>query len=298
MQLSTITIFICPSVILLLASLIIYLLYLKKKTKQLEHKIKHLKNDPKETNVLDIIGHELRTPLSVIKINSDLLESSGSTNSTKYVKRIQKALDTETKLLNKLLTSSKIEGKKIDLNLQKVDINEKIEDVVEIQKPKIKKKKLELEFNLSTQKVFVYADPIRVIEILNNLLENAIKYTNKGSIEIETKVEGNKVYTSIKDTGRGIKKKDLQRLGEKFFRVEQYSFSEFNDDFDVVNPGGVGLGLYVTFNLIKKMGGEIDVDSKVGEGSTFTFTLPKYKGQRSKKTESSKNIFKRLGFKN
>jgi signal transduction histidine kinase len=298
MQLSTITIFVCPIAILFLASLIVYLLHLKKTTKQLEHELQDLKNNPKETNILDIIGHELRTPLSVIKINTDLLENSGNTNRTKYVKRIQKAIDTETKLLNKLLTSSKIEGKKIDLNLQKVDIHKKIQDVVEIQKSKIEKKKLELELNLSTQKVFVYADPIRVIEILNNLLENAIKYTDKGSIEIETKVEGNKVYTSIKDTGRGIKKKDLQRLGEKFFRVEQYSFSEFNDDFDVVNPGGVGLGLYVTFNLIKKMGGEIDVDSKVGEGSTFTFTLPKYKGQRSKKTESSKNIFKRLGFKN
>jgi signal transduction histidine kinase len=298
MQLSSVTIFVYPAVILLVASLIIYLLYLKKKIKQLEHELKDLENNPKETTILDIIGHELRTPLSVIKINSDLLEKSKNTNSTKYIKRIQKALDTETKLLNKLLTSSKIEGGKVDVNLQKVDLHEKIQDVVEIQKPKIEKKGLELKLNLNARKLFVYADSTGVIEILNNLLENAIKYTDNGSIEIETKVKGNKVYTSIKDTGRGIKKKDLQRLGEKFFRVERYSLSEFNDDFDVVNPGGIGLGLYITFNLVKKMGGEINVESKVGEGSIFTFTLPNYRGQKSKTTEDNRDMFKKLGFKN
>jgi signal transduction histidine kinase len=295
MQLSTITIFICPTVILLLASLIIYLLYLKKKTKQLKHEIKDLTNNPKETNILDIIGHELRTPLSVIKINSDLLEKSKNRNSTKYIKRIQKALDTEIKLLNKLLTSSKIEGKKIDLNLQKVDINKKIEDVVDTQKPKIEEKGLDL--NLNTQEAFIYADPIRVIEILNNLLENAIKYTNQGSIQIETKVDNNRVYTSIRDTGRGIKKEDLKRLGEKFFRVEQYSLSEFNDDFDVIHPGGIGLGLFITFNLIKEMRGDIDIKSTPKEGSTFTFWLPRYTDQTEDTTKQNPNMFTRLGLK-
>jgi signal transduction histidine kinase len=297
MQLSTITIFICPTVILLLASLIVYLLYLKKKTKRLEDEIEDLKNDPKETNILDIIGHELRTPLSVIKINSDLLKKSKNTNSTKYINRIQKALDTEIKLLNKLLTSSKIEGKKIDLNLEKVDINKKIGDVVETQKPRIEEKELNLKLKLNARKAFIYADPIRVIEILNNLLENAVKYTDKGSIQIETKVDHDRIYTSIRDTGRGIKKADLKRLGEKFFRVEQYSLSEFNDDFDVINPGGIGLGLFISFNLIKEMGGDIDIKSTPKEGSTFAFWLPRYTDQTEDTSKPNPNMFTRLGLK-
>jgi signal transduction histidine kinase len=277
MQLSAITTYIYPATIFLLAGLIIYTIYLQRKNKKLENEIKHLKDRSKETNILDILGHELRTPLSVIKINSELLEKSRSKDRNKYITRIQRALDTEIKLLNKLLTSSKIEGKKIDLNLQKVDINEKIRDVVEIQKPKIDKKKLNMKLNLDTQELFAYADPIRVIEILNNFLENAVKYTDKGSIEIETKKDENKIYISIKDTGRGIKKKDIKRLGEKFFRTEQYTSSEFNDDFDIVNPGGIGLGLYISFNLIKEMGGDINIKSKLKEGSTFTFWLPRYR---------------------
>jgi signal transduction histidine kinase len=277
MQLSAITTYIYPATIFLLAGLIIYTIYLQRKNKKLENEIKHLKDRSKETNILDILGHELRTPLSVIKINSELLEKSKSKDRNKYITRIQRALDTEIKLLNKLLTSSKIEGKKIDLNLQKVDINEKIRDVVEIQKPKIDKKKLNMKLNLDTQELFAYADHIRVIEILNNLLENAVKYTDKGSIEIETKKDENKIYISIKDTGRGIKKKDIKRLGEKFFRTEQYTSSEFNDDFDIVNPGGIGLGLYISFNLIKEMGGDINIKSKLKEGSTFTFWLPRYR---------------------
>jgi signal transduction histidine kinase len=277
MQLSAITTYIYPATIFLLAGLIIYTIYLQRKNKKLENEIKHLKDRSKETNILDILGHELRTPLSVIKINSELLEKSRSKDRNKYITRIQRALDTEIKLLNKLLTSSKIEGKKIDLNLQKVDINEKIRDVVEIQKPKIDKKKLNMKLNLDTQELFAYADHIRVIEILNNLLENAVKYTDKGSIEIETKKDENKIYISIKDTGRGIKKKDIKRLGEKFFRTEQYTSSEFNDDFDIVNPGGIGLGLYISFNLIKEMGGDINIKSKLKEGSTFTFWLPRYR---------------------
>jgi len=277
MQLSAITTYIYPATIFLLAGLIIYTIYLQRKNKKLENEIKHLKDRSKETNILDILGHELRTPLSVIKINSELLEKSKSKDRNEYITRIQRALDTEIKLLNKLLTSSKIEGKKIDLNLQKVDINEKIRDVVEIQKPRIEKKELNLKLSLNSQELFVYADPIRMIEILNNFLENAVKYTDKGSIEIETKKDENKIYISIKDTGRGIKKKDIKRLGEKFFRTEQYTSSEFNDDFDIVNPGGIGLGLYISFNLIKEMGGDINIKSKPREGSTFTFWLPRYR---------------------
>jgi signal transduction histidine kinase len=88
---------------------------------------------------------------------------------------------------------------------------------------------------------------------------------------------------------------DVSKLGQKFFRTGNYIQSKESDEFDIVRPGGTGLGLYVTFSLIKKMGGEIQVDSKLGEGSTFTFTLPKYRGQQVEKKCDSQDMFERIG---
>jgi two-component system phosphate regulon sensor histidine kinase PhoR len=99
------------------------------------------------------------------------------------------------------------------------------------------------------------------------------------------------------DSGKGISEEELSRIGQKFYRIENY-ISEEEGRPDLVRPGGTGLGLYVTFGLVDKMGGKMDVKSEIGKGTKFTFMLPRYKKQDEGVTKVvSKDMFQRLGLK-
>jgi len=130
--------------------------------------------------------------------------------------------------------------------------------------------------------VWGYADRTRIQEVMDNLLSNAIKYTLRGEVNIDIKTEKNNVYIAVQDTGMGIHKEDIPNLGKKFFRARQYIKSDKGQTGGVVRPGGTGLGLYVSFNLVELMGGKIKIDSELGKGSTFTFNVPLFKGQADK----------------
>jgi signal transduction histidine kinase len=273
-------------------------------TQELRQKVKQLEAARrKEADMIDIMGHELRTPMSVVKLNTDLLSNFSENimkrreDFTKYVKRIKDAVDTEIKLINTLLSSAKLEGDKIELNPEKVDIVEQIKMAIHAQESRAKRKGLEIKTNFSPGAHNVYADHARTIEILNNLIDNAVKYTEQGSVTVTTKEEGEFVRISVIDTGHGLSEEDIAKLGTKFFRTSTYIESEDNDDIDIVRPGGTGLGLYVTFNLIRKMGGEIHVESEKDKGSIFTFTLPKYTNQKSTGSKESNDMFERMGLK-
>jgi signal transduction histidine kinase len=271
-------------------------------TKELQQKIKELEEARrKEADMIDIMGHELRTPMSVVKLNTDLLHNfthnveRRQKDYKKYVKRIKDAVETEIKLINTLLSSAKLEGDKIELNPEKVDLTEQIKMVLHAQEGRAKKKGIKLITKFNTEKSYIFADHARVVEVLSNLIDNAVKYTPKGSVTVTTEDDGIYTKISIIDTGLGMTEEDMKYLGKKFFRTGNYTQSELSDDIDIVRPGGTGLGLYVTFNLIRKMGGEIHVESEVGKGSNFTFTLPKYNGQESTPISDSKDMFRRLG---
>jgi len=273
-------------------------------TKELRKKVKQLEDArSKEADMIDIMGHELRTPMSVVKLNTDLLQNftenvmKRKEDFIKYVRRIKDAVETEITLINTLLSSAKLEGDKIGLNPVKVNIIEQIKMALHAQETKAKRKGLELKTNFSPTAQNVYADHARTIEILNNLIDNAVKYTEKGSVTVTTQEEGKYIKISVVDTGRGMTKDDVSRLGSKFFRTSNYIKSDQSDDFDIVRPGGSGLGLYVTFNLVKRMGGEIHVESELNKGTSFIFTLPKYTGQKAKNGSDSKDMFERLGLK-
>jgi signal transduction histidine kinase len=271
-------------------------------TQELQQKVKELQEARrKEADMIDIMGHELRTPMSVVKLNTDLLHNfthnveKRKEDYKKYVKRIKDAVETEIKLINTLLSSAKLEGDKIELNPEKVDIREQIKMVLHAQEDRANKKGIKLITEFNTHQPYVFADHSRIVEVLSNLIDNAVKYTQEGSVTIKTEDQDRYIKTSIIDTGPGMTDEDLKNLGKKFFRTGNYTQSELNDDIDIVRPGGTGLGLYVTFNLIRKMGGEIHVESEVGKGSSFIFTLPTYNGQESKSTDGSKDMFSRLG---
>ncbi len=275
-------------------------------TKELQIKVTELQEARrKENDMIDIMGHELRTPATIVKLNAQLLDKfTGDIKSDpvayrRYVDRIKMAVDNEIKLINTLLSSAKLEGNKIVINPEEIDIKSEIEMAIHGNERDAKDKNLPIINNTDLDTPNVYADKARVVEILNNLLSNAVKYTEKGSVTIESSYDVNFVEISVIDTGNGISKEDIPNLGKKFYRAGNYIDSSKDDPVDIVRPGGTGLGLFVTFNLIRKMGGDVQVESEIGKGSRFVFTLPRYKGQlRTDGHDSgSNNMFEKLGLK-
>ncbi len=261
-------------------------------TKELQIKIKQLEEArKKEADMIDIMGHELRTPATVVKLNAALLEKyidSNPPDYEKYIKRISKAVEAEIGLINTLLTSAKLEGNKVEIKRQKVDIIEEIEMSIHGHEEDLKEG-VTMSGDFEKGLPLGYGDKVRVAEIINNLINNAVKYTDKGQIVVTAKSNEKNIIICVADTGKGIPKEDVAKLGEKFYRIDNYLES------DIVRPGGSGLGLYITFGLAKLMGGSIHVESELGKGSKFIFVLPKYIDQELDVELDSVDRFAKLG---
>lgn len=269
-------------------------------TQDLKNKVLELEEARrKERDMVDIMGHELRTPATIVKLNADLLEKyetqvgEDRKSYEKYLSRIKNAINNEIDIINTLLSSAKLEGNRMVINNEEVELYSKVEECISSHKKDASNKGLKLFNKLPKDIPNVYADKSRVLEILHNLVSNAIKYTEKGSISIEGSYNNSNVTIKVIDTGIGISQRDLDRLGEKFYRVNNYTDDKGTD---IVRPGGTGLGLYVTFNLVKNMGGSVKVTSELGKGSEFIFSLPRYTGQKSRVIgNNSNNMFEKLG---
>ena len=254
---------------------------LKESRDNLERANKRLMElDKIKDEFIGITSHELRTPMTAIKsFLWMVLQGKGGDLTDKqkgYLNKAAKATDRMVDLINDMLNVSKIEARGIELELKKVDLGKLIRDVVRELKVKTDQKGLELALALpklkERRRVFVKADPDRLREILVNLIGNAIKFTDKGSITIKTVKKRGKAEVSVKDTGRGIAKDDIPKLFHKFSRLDT-SF------VTAAEAGGTGLGLYITKALVEAHGGKIGVESKPGKGSVFTFTIPLYKSK-------------------
>lgn len=259
---------------------------------QLEESRKH------ERDMIDIMGHELRTPISIVRnalVMADKKVKGDSTQASPEIQKwIEMAVDStrrEVALIETLLSATKTDGKGFQLMLEQINLVDVIQNSLNAFQKDAVKKGLTINYTPPTEPVYIYADKTRTQEISDNFMSNAVKYTLKGSIDIHINKDAEYGYISIKDSGIGITESDLKRLGEKFFRARQYiddqiaAHPELKEKIEVVRPGGTGLGLFVTFNLIKIMDGKLDVQSKVGEGSTFTFALPLYTNQQSQQVE-------------
>ena len=269
-------------------------------TQELQQKVLELEEARrKERDMIDIMGHELRTPATIVKLNAELLEKyieSNPENFKKYLDRIQNSIENEIRLIDTLLSSAKLEGQKIEMNKERVSVPEQIEVVLHGYEYQAEAKGLKLISDIDEDTKDVYADKVRVGEIIDNLVSNAIKYTDEGSIIVKTESTDDHVKVSVIDTGKGIPEEEIPKLGTKFHRIEHYISGE--DGFNIVRPGGTGLGLYVVYALVEMMGGKIWVDTEVGKGTTFFFTLPVYKGQREDiVSTNSKNMFDKFGLK-
>ncbi|HEX9804263.1 MAG TPA: ATP-binding protein, partial [Candidatus Dojkabacteria bacterium] len=257
---------------------------IRKRLKVALEKVEELR--AQERDMIDIMGHELRTPITIVRnsllVLEGLLQSVGKIppeTLEKYIGISVESSRREIALIETLLSATKVDGNRLQFSKEKVDMVDVVNDGLEGQLRIAEEKGLKVIYEKPSKQMYSYADRLRVQEVMDNLLNNSVKYTLKGHVEIKLYEENGMIRVDIIDTGIGISKEDIAKLGRKFFRAKQYIKATSTQE-KIVRPGGTGLGLYVVFNLVKKMGGRIYIESELGKGSTFGFSLPKYDGQQ------------------
>ncbi|MEI7579416.1 MAG: ATP-binding protein [bacterium] len=253
-----------------------------------------------ERDMLDILGHELRTPLSIARNAIDFAKKLKSENKLsdeqldKYLNMSQENIHREVKLLETMLSATKIDNNKLIVNFEKIDFIDVINDSLDGLRKKAETKGLKVIFNPPPE-AFVLGDRDRIQEVSDNIIDNAIKYTDKGTITIDIqKIDSHFFQFSVSDTGIGISPKDLKKIGTKFYRANNYLSSSDPANLTIVRPGGTGIGLYVTFALIKAMGGTINVTSELGKGTTFQATFKVFDPEAVKSKEKILDKFELL----
>lgn len=253
----------------------VFRLYLIK-NKELESFLKHAKDLAERANLaksdfLANMSHELRTPLNGIIGAGDLLVDTGVTDDQeKYLNIIVSSGETLLAIINDILDLSKIESGELDLYAETIVVKDFIDDVVQTIFPAAKSKSIELITNYEGNVPYsILADTVRLNQIMINLLGNAIKFVEKGHIEVTVKaarVRNNKVLMRIivADTGVGVPEDKLEAIFDKFAQADSSTTKEY---------GGTGLGLAITKKVVELMGGDIGVISKVGRGTTFWFEI-------------------------
>lgn len=223
-----------------------------------------------KVDFVSMAAHELRTPLAAIRGYLELVGFKGGKDIPANTKTyLQQALESTTELgglINNLLDVTRIERGTLTFSLEKVDLAADVKQAVQEAGFTAKEKHITLSYDGPQAERFVIADRIALHEVVNNLLTNAIKYTDpKGVIDVTLKEDGQLYTVSVRDTGMGIPKTALSNLFTKFYRVH-----------GGLNSGstGTGLGLFIAKSIIERHNGTISVTSQEGVGSTFTFTIP------------------------
>jgi PAS domain S-box-containing protein len=223
-----------------------------------------------KSEFVSMVSHELRTPMTSIKGYIDLLHNgmAGPMNDSqkRFLRTVKTNADRLTLLVNSLLDISRLDTGGVRLNLENVNPLDVITNVAAALQPKAAERDQTLVVLAKPPLPFVRADPDRVVQILTNLVDNALKYTPAGGqVTIDAREVDGTLHFSVRDNGIGIAEADQQKLFGRFFRAEAAIQS---------GASGAGLGLYITRSLIELHGGEIWVDSRENEGSTFTCSLP------------------------
>ncbi len=227
-------------------------------------------NDAK-TRFLSNMSHEIRTPINtVVGMNEMILRESKEANIREYATNIHHASRMLLSLINDVLDFSKIEAGKLEVTEASYQLSSILNDVIIGIKVRAQEKDLELKLEIDEKLPSILrGDEIRIKQIMNNLLTNALKYTEKGTITllVNGKEENDKftLVISVADTGMGIQKEDMERLFDSFQRLDM----EKNRYIQ-----GTGLGLSITKQLVNQMKGSIDVQSEPGKGSCFTIHIP------------------------
>ncbi|MGH7766146.1 MAG: sensor histidine kinase, partial [Candidatus Binatia bacterium] len=237
--------------------------------KRYEHRLREL--DRLKSDFVSNVSHELRTPLTAIKGSADNMldgiTGSLSEKQVRYLARIKSNADRLTRLINDLLDLSRIEAGRIDLKPAKLSLVNLAQEVADSIRPVALEKLISVEVASADNTVTAWADRDKTTQVLLNLIGNAVKFTPQhGKVTVAIKKNGSQwVEISVADTGPGIVAEEAYTIFDRFYQIAQAGKQKTK---------GTGLGLAISKALVEMHGGKIWVESDVGRGSTFSFTLP------------------------
>ncbi len=232
-----------------------------------------------KSDFISFVAHELKTPMTSIRGYADLLAKGAvgpvNENQAQFLSVIRANVERMARLVSDLTDISRIEAGKLELEFQRVNFHEVVDEVVHSLSQQIADKQQKLEVHIPEDLPPIWGDRVRLAQILTNLVSNAHKYTPEGgTIEIWAEHVPNEwqpngppevVHVAVRDNGLGISEEEQEKIFQKFFRSENRRARE---------APGTGLGLHITKNLVELHGGRIWFESKLGEGTTFHFTVP------------------------
>lgn len=227
--------------------------------------------DRMKTDFVSSVSHELRTPLTAIMgFSNTILRNESMSEETKheFIEIIYNESKRLARLIEDVLSISKIESEKITYEMEALNLDEVIQDAITIYRPQAEDKQIDLLYQKDEALPQILADHDAMIQVVVNLLSNALKFTlPKGKIDVRLKHEGNYIIFEVEDTGMGIPKREQEKIFQKFYRIHR--------------PGmqiqGTGLGLSIIKEILEKHNGKIDVISEENKGSLFRVSLPVFK---------------------
>lgn len=272
------------------ASVLLWITRLEQETRRLDE-LDHLKSE-----FVSRVSHELRTPLTTIKALTRLLRRGGVSEEKQreYLETISIECDRQIDLILNLLDLSRIEGGVFRLAMERVEVADVVTSCVKAETAAAERRAHTLRVEPIENVPPVRADANHLRRVISNLIENSIKYTPDGGlITLSADAGANQVAIRVTDNGQGIPKEDLPILFDKFYRGRPVvplmagEVASTNEELlEDANMSGVGLGLYLARDVMRRMGGQISVETEVGKGSTFTLQLPIWTAEISEKIAS------------
>lgn len=241
----------------------------------IEAKNKAEVSDRLKSAFLANMSHEIRTPLNAIVGFSNLLaETEDIDERREYMSVVEENNDLLLKLISDILDLSKIEAGTFEFNYGVVDVNRMCEETVRSLSLKVKDKPVDLIFGEHEAQCCVVGDKNRLIQVITNFINNAVKFTDEGSITLSYRTEGDELLFQVEDTGSGISEEHVKTIFNRFVKLNSF-------------VQGTGLGLSISKSIVEQMGGRIGVESEEGRGSRFWFTIPAVAGGEREEGDAS-----------